>query len=87
MKRFAVGFAWFLGLWVIAVVESGIIVGVFETAARPRPGPAARHAIAITIGDRLALTFFLVSLAVAVIGTITGFLPGTRRKRHPDGDP
>lgn len=95
-KRILIGLVWFVGIWFLARVVCGAIVGGIASShlAAQVVGQAQGYAV----GQRAAIEFFqqygllvlLGSLAAAVVGTITGVLPGTRRATRivtPSGPP
>jgi hypothetical protein len=84
MKRFGIGILWFIGFWLIGVLEGGIVLGMVLHAAGLTPRSEANHAMAHAVGQRFALPMFLVPLIAAIAGTVTGFLPGTGKRPPAD---
>lgn len=84
MKRFGIGLLWFIGFWLIGLLEGGIVLGVVLHAAGLVPGTEASHAMGYAFGQHFAALIFLVPLIAAVAGTVTGFLPGTGKRPSTD---
>jgi hypothetical protein len=75
------GLVWFVVLWLAGLFEGGIIAGA--TAKSPLRGYQAGHAAGKAFADRYGMMIFCVAVVAAIVGTATGFLPGTRKKRPP----
>lgn len=58
----------------------GMLVGVIAVAAADDPAAGARAAgeAGFVFGARYGNLALLASLAISVVGTLTGWLPGTR---------
>jgi hypothetical protein len=92
MKRVALGFAWFVGLYMGSLMIGGAVAGfraaqeinqrnVANVSDGFNKGHAAGEAAGRKFGEEYGGPIFLASLIVAVVGTATGFLPGTEKKR------
>ena len=86
MKRVAMGCVWYMVLWLAALFEAGVALAIVGRQAGTLPDAKARHDASHAFGARYALLIFLVPLVVAIVGTLTGFLPGTARKVRPSID-
>lgn len=88
MKRYVFGVIWFIvfsfgGLFLGGAIVGGIAGaqveagGISEAAAK---GHQAGHAAGAEFGRKYSGLIFLGALVLAVAGTATGVLPGTRKK-------
>lgn len=88
MKRFLMGVLWFLVFYVTLIVASFVVPSLFIVrglpagASRDQVSQAAmdfslQHEIALSLVRWAAL---LIALALAILGTWKGKLPGTRQK-------
>jgi hypothetical protein len=82
MKRFLVGAGWCLVFWMGAVMLGGMIVGAVAAAGSPDAETATRagEVAGANFGARFGNAILLVSLGISTIGTLRGWLPGTRPK-------
>lgn len=91
MKRVIFGVIWFIVFFIVLYIVYSIIVGVVVShgmgSAAPRDlqqGMEAGRAFAQAHAGTLAmwrLAILIVSIILAVAGAVTGFLPGTRKKK------
>ncbi|HZZ79215.1 MAG TPA: hypothetical protein VFE62_11890 [Gemmataceae bacterium] len=83
MRKFVVGFLWFLIFYFGACAATGAIAGARATSKLP-PDTAADWAnqVAIEAATQTVLElrayFFAGALGIAVVGSTLGWLPGTR---------
>lgn len=84
MKRLAFGFLWFIVFLVTAMIIFGFVVAP-DTSGYSEAVQSydAGYATGYEQGQRYGKFVILGSLALSVIGTVLGWLPGTRRKRKP----
>ncbi|HEX2667779.1 MAG TPA: hypothetical protein VHP13_05350 [Gammaproteobacteria bacterium] len=87
MKRIGVGIVWFIAFWLGLTLLMSIVVGVWASRSVP-PGAnmqqgidaatafVADHAALLTT---LRISILLLALLGAVIGTLKGVLPGTKK--------
>ncbi|MDR3415367.1 MAG: hypothetical protein P4L83_04195 [Nevskia sp.] len=94
MRRIAMGFVWFLVLWIGIGALGGGVAGTFaeqEVAARGKEtrtfaqGYGTGYAAGQQFGRKYGGFIMLGALFIAVIGTIAGVLPGTKPKSKPPG--
>ena len=88
-KRVFLGIVWFFVIWFLARMVVGAIVGAIAGGqAGAHAVPGADHKEAAFLASQTAVLNFLQSygllillgsLAASVLGTVTGFLPGTKR--------
>jgi hypothetical protein len=96
MKRVAFGIVWFFVLWLGAGMVGGGIAGVLAQAHTSPPTAAAKtfsegysrgydvgRIAGREFGHRYGALILGGALVVSIAGTVTGFLPGTRRKASP----
>lgn len=84
IKRFLMGGLWFLLLWIGARMILGAVIGAVAGAHATggySGGYNAGQTAALDFFQKYGLLVMLGALAAAVAGTLTGFLPGTRRPR------
>jgi hypothetical protein len=83
MRRFLVGAGWCFLLWLGATMVGGMIVGVIAVSASDDPARAAQAAseAGSAFGLRYGNLVLLASIAIAAVGTVTGWLPGTRGEK------
>jgi hypothetical protein len=83
MRRFLVACGWCFLLWMGATMVGGMLAGVIAVSAIDDPAAAAQAArdAGFSFGMRYGNLALLASLAISVVGTLTGWLPGTRRSR------
>jgi hypothetical protein len=86
MRRFLVGAGWCFLLWMGTTMLGGMLVGVVAVTATDDPNRAVQAASEAgnAFGLRYGNLVLLASIAVAIVGTLTGWLPGTRdaKDRH-----
>jgi predicted phage tail protein len=96
MKRIAFGIVWFFVFWLGAGMVGGGIAGVLAQAHTSQPVSAAPtfsegysrgydvgKVAGREFGRRYGALILGGALVVSIVGTATGFLPGTRRKATP----
>lgn len=82
MKRFGFGVLWFLALTMGALIIGGMVVGAMAGSGNPADAAAAGQAAGQEFGEKYAGMIFLGALIVAVVGSILGWLPGTKSKNQ-----
>ena len=98
LKRILLGIVWFLVLWIVSRMLIGAVIGGMAGAHLPQGGSggvsegyqqgyAAGQTAALQFFQQYGLLIMLGALALAVAGTLTGFLPGTGRARLPRSYP
>ena len=86
MRRFLVGVVWFVVLWMGGLVIGGAVVGAIANATQARPvsnfqeGYANGATAGRTFGARYGGLIMLGALGLSIVGSVTGFLPGTARR-------
>jgi predicted phage tail protein len=96
MKRVAFGILWFFAFWLGAGMVGGGIAGVLAQAHTSPPVTAAQtfsegysrgydvgKVAGREFGRRYGALILGGALVISIVGTATGFLPGTRRKGSP----
>jgi hypothetical protein len=83
MQRLLVGAGWCFLIWMGAMLVGGMLVGVVAVSAVDDPARASQVAseAGTAFGLRYGNLVLLTSIAVATVGTLTGWLPGTRRAK------
>jgi hypothetical protein len=86
MKRIAMGVVWFLIFWIGAQFLFGLAIGFkegFNDEANGRGTPSSQELRAETKSEMAPYAPWIAfgSLILAVAGTATGVLPGTRRRK------
>lgn len=76
VRKICFGFVWFLILILGTLILGGMVVGAITGGNDPANSFAAGQAAGQAYGGMI----FLASLIVAVIGSIFGWLPGTKSK-------
>lgn len=82
MKRILMGIVWFVVIYIGSCVAIGMVAGAVAGANDPAHAQEAGKAIATKIIQPYIPYLLGGSLLLAIIGTVTGFLPGTK-KRQP----
>jgi cytochrome c biogenesis factor len=85
MRRFLIGAGWCFLLWMGTTMLGGMVVGVIAVSATDDPARATQAASEAgnAFGLRYGNLVLLTSMAVATVGTLTGWLPGTRGEKDP----
>ncbi len=80
MKRLLVGAGWCFMLWMGTVMLGSMVLGAIAGIGSPDAETAARAGAAAgaNFGARFGNAILLASLAISIIGTLRGWLPGTR---------
>ena len=80
MKRFLIGAGWCLVLWFGVMVIGGMVTGAVAgaSAADASAGYQAGGEAGAAFGQKYGNLGLLAAMAISAIGTITGWLPGTR---------
>jgi len=80
MKRFVIGVGWCFLIWLGSLVVAGAVLGALAGASAGDPITSAQagQRVGAEFGAHYGPLFLLGSIAVSVIGTATGWLPGTR---------
>ena len=87
MRRLLMGFVWFVvllnlaGLLVGAIVLGMIGIPYTDNTANYD----AAHTVGETLGRQYGVPVFLVTLGLAVVGTLRGWYPGTRKAPKAPG--
>jgi len=82
MKRFVIGVGWCFLIWLGSLMVAGGVLGAIAgaSAGDPTTGAQAGQRVGAEFGRHYGSLLLLGSIAVSVIGTATGWLPGTRRE-------
>jgi hypothetical protein len=95
MKSIALGFLWFIVIWLIAAAGGGAIVGMIaehEAATSNnqtttfQQGYSLGHDAGARFGQKYGGIILVGALALAVSGTVFGILPGTGRRKKESND-
>jgi hypothetical protein len=92
MKRIFFGFVWFVVLSLGGLVLGGAIVGGIAGAnvgsknfsEAVSKGHDAGHAAGSEFGRKYGGVIILGALALSIVGTATGVLPGTKKRKQAD---
>ncbi len=87
MKRFLAGLGWFAVIWVGASSLGSSIAGAVAGASTNDPS------LATELGARAGADFWLhhgslillAAITLSILGSVTGWLPGTRGTQRPRG--
>jgi hypothetical protein len=80
VRKICFGFVWFLILILGTLILGGGVVGAIAGVNDPANSFAAGQAAGQAFGQAYGGMIFLASLIIAVIGSIFGWLPGTKSK-------
>ena len=84
MKRVIFGIIWCVVIYFVACVVAGAIAGGIAGANDPaNAAQAGQEAGARVVGEN-RMWFVLGAVVVSVVGTVTGFLPGTKSNKKDD---
>jgi hypothetical protein len=88
MRKFLMGFLWFLGLWLGASMICAFILGFMAffagvSGVSENAGDSARVS-AEKFGEKYGSVIMTSAMVVAVLGSAMGVLPGTRKKTKPE---
>jgi hypothetical protein len=78
MKKFGFGVLWFLALSMGCLMVGGMVVSAMAGINDPVNASASGEAAGTAFGREYAGIIYLVSLIIAVLGSIKGWLPGTK---------
>jgi hypothetical protein len=83
MKRVLMGIVWFIVLYLGVLIIGGAIVGALAGAGQPNPQQAAQagRLAGNDFGQTYGALILIGSLLVAIAGSVTGILPGTKKKK------
>ena len=83
MKRIVFGVVWFVVFWLGTSMICGGIIGAQAGAGTTnyQDGYAAGQAAGQEFGRKYGLLIILGSLGLSVLGTVKGFLPGTKKPK------
>ena len=91
MRKVLMGVVWFLILWFGTLTIGGAIAGSFRAAKIDLEGKTVSdikketNSAGLQAGTEFGVRYgglvFLGSILIAIIGTATGVLPGTKRKK------
>ncbi len=70
---------WTLVIWFAVLVATGFVVGAMAGISDPANGAAAGQPAGRQLGEKVAGPSLLFSFVVAIVLTIGGLLPGTRK--------
>lgn len=79
IKKILFGLIWFVVIFLVSYAVTGVIF-VFLTAGAETN--QVKYEAAQVFKDNYMLFFLAGSLILAILGTITGILPGTKKKRR-----
>ena len=82
MKRIMLGFVWFILLYFGMLGAGGAIVGSVAGRAQQNfdQGYQAGYTAGEVFGKKYGTWILLIAFSGATLGTLTGALPGTKRK-------
>jgi hypothetical protein len=82
MKRIAMGFVWLVVLYFGILGIGGALLGGSAGSEGKNfdQGYQAGHAIGVGFGKQYGTLVLIVAISGAVLGTMSGLLPGTKRK-------
>jgi hypothetical protein len=85
MKRFLVGAGWCMVIWMGTVILGGIVIGAVAgfTIADPAAAAQAGEQAGAEFGSRWGNIILLAAIAISTVGTMGGWLPGTRPEEPP----
>jgi hypothetical protein len=93
LRRILFGVFWFVVLYMGACILTGAVVGAMAGAGMrdPESARAAGEIAGAKAARALAMYFLTGTALLAFVGTWTGFLPGTRKRKRTamarDADP
>jgi ABC-type Fe3+ transport system permease subunit len=77
IKKLIFGFMWFLIIFIVSYVGTGVIFLLFILAPETNQ---VKYEAARAFKDAYMIFFLAGSLFLAILGTISGILPGTKKK-------
>lgn len=78
MRKFLMGFVWFVALYIGGAAALGFFVALSPEAANLTQAEISQLAAQTTAANVQYIA--LAALALAAVGSATGFLPGTKSK-------
>jgi hypothetical protein len=79
-RKIGFGLLWFIGIYLASCILIGAIAGGFAGVEHPHDAYAAGQTAGANIVAAWRPYLFFGSLAIAVVGAIKGFLPGTKSR-------
>ena len=83
MKKFFLGFVWFIVIYFGVIIAFGTyaaFAGGADGTLNPENAAEAGRVAGERVVEEYGLIIFLIAFLAAVIGTVKGFLPGTKSK-------
>jgi len=77
IKKIIFGLMWFLIIFIVSYVGTGVIFLLLILAPETNQ---VKYEAARTFKDAYMIFFLAGSLFLAILGTVTGILPGTKKK-------
>jgi hypothetical protein len=77
IKKLFFGFMWFVIIFIVSYTTTGVIFLLFVAGAETNQ---AKYEAAQTFRNTYMVFFAIGSLILAVLGSVTGILPGTRKR-------
>lgn len=81
LRKIGFGFLWFVALSLGTFISAAFVVGAIAGAMDPENAAAAGEAAGTALGENYFGHFLLVALIIAFIGSVTGWLPGTKSRK------
>ena len=83
--RIFMGIVWFVIFCILAVFIAGYVIGSKAPEEGMQKGfdEGYNHPTAIEFSKKYSGTIVIGSLILSVLGTATGILPGTRKRKKP----
>ena len=79
VKKIIFGLMWFLIIFIVSYVGTGVVLLLLILAPETNQ---VKYEAAQAFKDAYMLFFLAGSLILAILGSATGILPGTRKKRR-----
>ncbi|HEX6592899.1 MAG TPA: hypothetical protein VF050_12960 [Moraxellaceae bacterium] len=83
MRKLGFGIVWFFALSMAALMAGGFVVGFQAGLQDTGNAQAAGQAAGQAFGQKYGGIIFLSALVIATVGSIFGWLPGTRSSEAP----
>ncbi|MBV1876374.1 MAG: hypothetical protein KUG79_01910 [Pseudomonadales bacterium] len=84
MKKFSFALLWFMVLSFSCLFLGGLIVGAIAGNSDPANSTAAGAAAGQAFSEKYTGRIFLLTLVTVSIGTLNGWLPGTKSTTEAD---